>query len=37
VGEQAPVNTGRAITIAVIVAATLWLAVTYAPEAPSYY
>jgi cytochrome b len=37
VGEQAPVNTGRAITIAVIVAATLWLAITYAPEAPSYY
>jgi cytochrome b len=37
VSEHAPVHVARAVAIAVIVAACLWLAITWAPEAPSYY
>lgn len=37
VGEQAPVNIGRTVGIAMVVAGCLWLAITWAPEAPSYY
>ena len=37
VSEQAPVHVGRAVGIAIVVATCLWLAIVWAPEAPSYY
>lgn len=37
VSEHAPVHLGRAVGIAGFVAVCLWLAITWAPEAPSYY
>ncbi len=37
VSEQAPVHVGRAVGIAIVIATCLWLAIVWAPEAPSYY
>jgi cytochrome b len=35
--EHAPVHPGRAVGIGAVVAVCLWLAIIWAPEAPSYY
>ena len=37
VSDHAPVHLARAVVIAALVAVFLWLAITWAPEAPSYY
>ena len=37
VSDQAPVHIARAIGVAIVVAVCLWLAITWAPQAPSYY
>jgi cytochrome b len=37
VSEHAPVHGSRAVAIATVIAVCLWLAITWAPEAPSYY